>query len=139
MYTVKEMAKELGLTSHAIRYYTDQGLIPHVARDKNNNRLFDEEAKLWLNNVKYMRNCGMSIHDIKRYIELNEEGASTVMERFKILIHQKEVIREKMKELQEASDYLDKKMEYYAETFLDQPAKEVEQKITSEELSAGLK
>lgn len=121
MYTVKEMAQELGLTSHAIRYYTDQKLIPHVTRDKNNKRLFDDEAKLWLMNVKYMRNCGMSIQDIKRYIELNNEGPATVNERFNILVQQKEIIRQKINELQESSDYLDKKMAYYTKTFLDEP------------------
>ncbi|MBC1483266.1 MerR family transcriptional regulator [Listeria sp. FSL L7-1485] len=137
-YTVKEMANELQLTTHAIRYYTDQGLIPHVTRDKNNNRLFDDEAKLWLLNVKYMRNCGMSIHDIKRYVELNNEGVASIAERFRILLKQKEIIHMKMKELQESANYLDRKIEYYATTFLDIPAEEFVKKISLEELSAGL-
>lgn len=137
-YTVKEMANELQLTTHAIRYYTDQDLIPHVTRDKNNNRLFDDEAKLWLLNVKYMRNCGMSIHDIKRYVELNNEGAASIAERFRILLKQKEIIHMKMKEMQESANYLDRKIEYYATTFLDIPAEEFVKKISLEELSAGL-
>lgn len=137
MYTVKEMAQELGLTSHAIRYYTDQKLIPHVTRDKNNNRLFDDEAKLWLMNVKYMRNCGMSIQDIKRYIALNNEGPSTVMARFNILVQQKEIIHQKIKELQESADYLDKKMAYYTKTFFDAPTNQI-QSSSLEELAAGI-
>lgn len=39
MYTVKEVAKLLGLTEHTIRYYTDKGLVPTIQRDKNNIRL----------------------------------------------------------------------------------------------------
>lgn len=33
MYTVKEVSKQLGLTQHTIRYYTDKGLVPNVQRD----------------------------------------------------------------------------------------------------------
>lgn len=138
MYTVKEVASELQLTPHAIRYYTDQELIPHVFRDKNNNRLFDEEAKLWLKNVKYMRNCGMSIHDIKQYVDLTNEGPATIAERFKILMKQKKIIHEKMKELQESGHYLDRKIEYYTEQFMDGSVEKVAKQRAVEELSAGI-
>ena len=139
MYTVKEMATELQLTTHAIRYYTDQGLIPHVSRDKNNNRMFDDEAKLWLMNVKYMRNCGMSIHDIKRYVELNEEGISSIAERFDILMKQKEVIHEKMRELRDSEEYLDQKIKHYVDTFRNANIESFETWESNEELIAGLK
>jgi DNA-binding transcriptional MerR regulator len=44
MYTIKEVSEKTGLTYHTIRYYTDEGLIPEVVRDKNNNRLFNERS-----------------------------------------------------------------------------------------------
>jgi len=44
MYTVKEASELLNLTEHTIRYYTDKSLVPHLKHDKNNNRLFDDEA-----------------------------------------------------------------------------------------------
>jgi Predicted transcriptional regulators len=52
MYTVKEIAKLLDMTEHTVRYYTDMGLVPSLKRDKNGNRLFDEESKNWLIGIK---------------------------------------------------------------------------------------
>lgn len=55
MYSVKETAEIVGLTEHTIRFYTDKGLVPNVTRDRNNNRLFDEESINWLTGVKYLK------------------------------------------------------------------------------------
>jgi len=38
MYTVKEAAQITGLTQHAVRFYTDKGLVPSVQRNQNNIR-----------------------------------------------------------------------------------------------------
>ena len=66
MYTVKDVAKQLALSEHTIRFYTDKELIPGVLRDKNNKRLFTEEAINWLIGVKYLKECGMSLDAIKK-------------------------------------------------------------------------
>nr|WP_319941496.1 MerR family transcriptional regulator [Metabacillus sediminilitoris] len=52
MYTVKEVAKLLELTDHTVRFYTDKGLVPNLKRDKNNNRLFDDDSIKWLIGAK---------------------------------------------------------------------------------------
>ena len=70
MYTVKEIAKCIGVSEHTVRYYTDMGLVPSLKRDKNGNRIFDEEAKNWLIGVKHLRGSGMSIKAIKEYVNL---------------------------------------------------------------------
>ncbi len=55
MYTVKEVAKLLDLTEHTVRYYTDKGLVPSLQRDKNNNRLFDQQSINWLRGAKHLK------------------------------------------------------------------------------------
>lgn len=65
MYTVKDVAKLLDITEHTVRFYTDKGLVPSVQRDKNNIRLFDQESINWLTGVKYLKQCGMTVEDIK--------------------------------------------------------------------------
>lgn len=78
IHTVKEVSKLLDLTEHTVRFYTDKGLVPSVQRDKNNNRLFDKESISWLIGVKYLKQCGMSVEDIKSYVDLCLEGRSTI-------------------------------------------------------------
>ncbi|WP_445506205.1 MerR family transcriptional regulator [Niallia sp. 03190] len=47
-YLIKEVAAKVGLPTHTIRYYEQEGLLPFVKRDENGNRIFDEEDVKWL-------------------------------------------------------------------------------------------
>lgn len=113
MYTVKEAAKLLNLTEHTIRYYTDRKLVPHLKRDKNNNRLFDDEALNWLLCAKFFRHCGMSIEDIKRYIDLCLEGESTIKERYNIMIKQRDIAQAQLEEAKKRAKYIEEKTNDY--------------------------
>ncbi len=115
MYTVKETAAILGLTEHTIRFYTDKGLVPTVKRDKNNNRLFDEESINWLTGVKYLKECGMSLEAIKEYINLCLEGDSTIQERYKIILEQKKIAETQLKEAKKRMEYMRAKAAHYLE------------------------
>ncbi|MFD2616097.1 MerR family transcriptional regulator [Terrilactibacillus laevilacticus] len=113
MYTVKEVSKLLGLTEHTIRYYTDKGLVPSVQRDKNNNRLFDEESLNWLIGVKHLKQCGMSVEDIKSYVDLCLEGRSTIQERYGIIMKQKATALAQLEEAKQRAKYMEEKANHY--------------------------
>lgn len=113
MYTVKEVAKMLDLSEHAIRFYTDKGLIPSLLRDQNNNRLFNEESVNWLIGVKILKQCGMSIEDIKTYADLCIKGDSTIQERYEIILRQKEHALLQLQAARNTVDYLEAKSNYY--------------------------
>ena len=113
MYSVKETAEIVGLTEHTIRFYTDKGLVPNVTRDRNNNRLFDEESINWLTGVKYLKECGMTIEAIKDYVDLCLEGNSTIEQRYQIVLGQKTVAEEQLRSAQERIEYLNAKIAFY--------------------------
>lgn len=113
MLTVKEVASKFNISEHTIRYYSDQNLIPGLKRDKNNNRIFDENSLNWLQGVIYLRNCGMSIKSIKEYIALCLIGDSTTQQRKNIILEQKNIIDKKIARLQECSNYLEQKSKTY--------------------------
>ncbi|MBL1225878.1 MerR family transcriptional regulator [Enterococcus sp. BWR-S5] len=113
MYTVNDVSERLNLSKHTIRYYTDQGLIPNLQRDKNNNRIFDDASLNWLIGVRYLKNCGMSIQDIREYNQLCLLGDSTIDERFDIILKQKALAEEQLLEAQKRYKYLEDKLELY--------------------------
>jgi len=113
MYTVKEIAKLLNMTEHTIRYYTDMGLVPTLKRDKNGNRLFDEESKNWLIGIKNLRGSGMSIKAVKDYVNLCLQGESTLEIRYEIIIEQKKLLEEQLKEMNERYKYIESKEKWY--------------------------
>jgi DNA-binding transcriptional MerR regulator len=115
MHTVKEVSKLLDLTEHTVRFYTDKGLVPNLQRDKNNIRLFDEESLNWLTGVKYLKQCGMSVEDIKTYVDLCLEGGSTIQERYEIILKQKEIAQKQLEEAKRTVKYMEEKANHYEE------------------------
>lgn len=41
-YTVKDVAKIMNVSTHTVRYYDNEGLIPFVSRTQSNVRLFSD-------------------------------------------------------------------------------------------------
>jgi DNA-binding transcriptional MerR regulator len=115
MHTVKEVSKLLDLTEHTVRFYTDKGLVPSVQRDKNNNRLFDQESINWLIGVKYLKQVGMSVEDIKAYVDLCLEGNSTIQERYEIILKQKVIAQAQLEEAKRTVKYMEEKANHYLE------------------------
>ncbi|TPR22246.1 MerR family transcriptional regulator [Apilactobacillus timberlakei] len=110
---IKNVAKIVGLNENTIRYYSDNGLIPNIKRDKNNHRIFDEEAINWLIGDKRMREAGMSINDLKEYVDLCLKGKSTIKKRYQIIQNLKSQAQNQLKEAQQRVDYLSKKSDIY--------------------------
>ncbi|UPO90140.1 MerR family transcriptional regulator [Niallia sp. Man26] len=113
MYTVKEVAKMLDITEHTVRFYTDKGLVPSLKRDKNNNRLFDQDSVNWLKGAKALKKAGMSVEAIKNYVDLCLKGDETVIKRYEIILEQKDVALKKLEEAKEIAALLEKKAARY--------------------------
>jgi len=113
MYTVKEISKLLNMSEHTVRYYTDMGLVPTLKRDKNGNRLFDENSKNWLIGIKNLRGSGMSIKAVKDYVDLCLQGESTLDKRYEIIIEQKMQLEKQLKEMNERYNYITHKANWY--------------------------
>ncbi|HJV47177.1 MAG TPA: MerR family transcriptional regulator [Bacillota bacterium] len=113
MYSVKEVANLLDLTEHTIRYYTDKGLVPNLQRDKNNNRIFNDDSINWLKVTKILKKCGMSVVDIKKYVDLCLEGDSTIQDRYEIILKQKKAALAQLEEAKLMAEFMIKKEKYY--------------------------
>ena len=113
MYSMKETCQKVGMPYETLKYYCNEGLIPNVKRDKNNYRIFSENNISWINSLTCLKNCGMSIAEMKEYLELCLQGPSTIPQRQKILTLKRQDLIEKQKKLQESIDYIDWKQNFY--------------------------
>ncbi|MEB7754922.1 MerR family transcriptional regulator [Staphylococcus pseudoxylosus] len=111
---VKQVAENLGLSEHTIRYYDKAGLFPFVSRDKNGYRDFSREDLYWIEFIKCMRQTHMPVSKLKEIAELYHQGSSTKMKRKNIflehqknLIDQKELINKGLQTLEEKFKLLD--------------------------------
>ncbi|CAG7658292.1 MerR family transcriptional regulator [Paenibacillus allorhizosphaerae] len=113
MHTVKEAAEITGLTEHAVRFYTDKGLVPSVLRNQNNIRMFDEESINWLHGVKCLKQSGMPIEVIKKYVDLCLEGDLTIPQRCALMMEHKEAALVKLEEAKQHVAHLEQKIALY--------------------------
>ena len=112
-YSVKEISDRLGISPHTVRYYTDEGLIPTVQRDDHGRRVFTEECVGWFETIHCLRACGMSINDVKAYVDLSRQGVSTARERLHIIEHYEQVAQQQLLEAQKRVDFVHRKIAYY--------------------------
>lgn len=112
-YTVGEIAKKLNISPHTLRYYTKEGLLPFVERNENGVRIFKDEDLRWLRLIRCLKQAGMSIKDIRKYIDLYLEGDSTIGQRLEMFRKQKETVEKQLEQLRETYNLLKYKCWYY--------------------------
>lgn len=113
MHTVKAVAELLGVSVHTVRYYDDRGLIPGTKRNAANQRLFDDMEAEWLFLSLTLKNTGLSLKDVKHYIELYQQGDSTLQERYSLLREPKEKTLQEMENLKLRLAVLNRKIDHY--------------------------
>ena len=113
VYTVGEMAKRLGVPASTLRYYDKEGLLPFVKRSSGGIRMFQDSDFEWLQVIGCMKKAGMSIKDIRRYIEMALQGDDTIDLRLEMFRHQREVLQRQMAELQHTMEMVEYKCWYY--------------------------
>jgi DNA-binding transcriptional MerR regulator len=112
-FSIKEVAEKFNITPYTLRYYEREGLIPFVQRNNNGRRVYTDTDLGWLQIVCCMRATGMSISYIKNYVELCTNGKDTLEERRKIMLEQKEIIKEEIKKYTDLLELVDMKLDYY--------------------------
>lgn len=113
--TISEVAKKYNLSADTIRYYERIGLIPRVNRSASGIRDFTENDCGWVEFIKCMRGAGLPIESLIDYVALFQQGDMTVEARKSILVEQRDVLAERMKEMQSTLERLNQKIEHYEE------------------------
>lgn len=115
MYTMKEACEKTGLSYETLKFYCNQGLVPNVKRDAKNYRIFDDQDVAWINSLNCLKNCGMSLAEMKRYLALCLKGDSSIPERKVILAEKRSRLEEEAKRIQDSIAYIDWKQGFYDE------------------------
>ena len=113
MYSMKEACALTNMTYENLKFYCNEGLVPNVKRDKRNYRVFDEHDIKWIQSLTCLKNCGMSIAEMKEYLALCLEGKDSIPQRKVILENKKEALLQSIADLQEAVAYIDWKQNFY--------------------------
>ena len=107
LYTVTELAKELGMTARAIRFYEDKGLI--APQRAGTTRVYSARDRARMILILRGKRLGFSLSAIKEYLDLYDADItqqaqirlllSAVAKRREQLVAQREAIDEALSEL----------------------------------------
>ena len=99
-YSVKMMAERANLKPHVLRYYEKEGLLPHIGRTESGIRHYTDEDFEWLSLVCCLKNTGMSIKQIREFVDLSVQGPETLKARCDTLLAHKGEVEGHILELQ---------------------------------------
>ena len=110
-YSISEAAKQMGVSVHTLRYYDKEGLLPFVER-VNGRRVFKDSDFSWLKIISCLKNTGMPLKEIRRYMELCQLGDASLLQRQEIILAQKRSIEEQIRFLQDNLELISYKARY---------------------------
>lgn len=113
--TIAEVSKKYNLSQDTLRYYEKIGLIPNVGRTSGGKRDYSLDACEWIEHIKIMRQAGISIDSLCKYITLYEAGNSTITLRKELLMREREKLYKKIYEINETMERLNAKIDLYIE------------------------
>lgn len=112
-YTIGEVAKKVGLSISTLRYYDKEGLLPFVERTASGQRRYKDSDLEWLSIIECLKTTGMSIKEIKQYIDLYKKGDSTLNLRLSLFKNQLALLEEQIRTLKEKEYTIKSKIWYY--------------------------
>ena len=99
LYSMKDVCRKTGMTYEALKFYCNQGLVPNVKRDANNYRVFDDRDVAWIESLGCLKRCGMSIQEMKHYVDLCSQGEASIPKRQDLLDQKRGQLLERIREL----------------------------------------
>lgn len=111
--TISQVSEQYGISADTLRWYEKIGLLKNVGRRENGLRDYTDINCRTIEFVKCMRSAGVSVETLIQYMDLFEQGDSTLEARRKLLITQREIILKKREDLDKSIERLNYKIENY--------------------------
>ena len=127
MYTIQEVSKKTGLTAHTLRYYEKEGLLSGVERTQGGFRQYTDEDLERLGLICCLKNTGMSLQEIARFVQLTQAGEHTLRERVNMLTEHRENVIARMTEMQKHLEKVTWKVNYFSRKLEEYESREAKE------------
>ena len=130
-YTIAEISVLFHLQPSTLRYYEQEHLLEPVAKNAGGHRRYGPKEIRRIRFIQNLRQAGVSIAAIRRYVDLVYEGTETIPVRKQLLIDQLEQLKEQERNLHQTIAELSELIDSFEDTLIRR-----EMKIRSEETDA---
>jgi DNA-binding transcriptional MerR regulator len=114
---MKQVSEKTTLPPHVLRYYENEGLLPSVGRSLNGVRRYSEHDLEWIGLICCLKNTGMSIKQIRNFVELSLGGDETLRKRCDMLREHKIIVEKQIEEMQRHLQKVTHKIEYFSRQY----------------------
>lgn len=112
---IKDVSELLGVSTYTLRYYEKIGLLNFVKRNENGIREFEPSDLITINTIICLKKTGMPLKEIKKYLQLADNGIGTAEQRRSMMVHQKQRVLDEIASLQKSMRVIDRKIKFYDE------------------------
>ena len=125
--SIGDVARETGLSVHALRFYEREGLMlcPEVARGTGGHRRYSPQDVRWLRICIKLRASGMPLAKIRRLAELVRDGPGNEEQRLELLREQQQRVEHQLAELEECLRIITRKVGVYEQHLADGTAQDL--------------
>jgi DNA-binding transcriptional MerR regulator len=112
-YTIEEAARRTGVSSHTLRYYERIGLLAPVGRASSGHRRYSEDDLGAVAFLTLLRQTGMPIRDMLRFVQLTRAGDGSIGDRVDLLEAHRDALAERLGLLQRHFEAIEHKIKIY--------------------------
>ena len=112
-YSIGEVANMSGINISTLRYYDKEGLFPTMGRSNGGIRVFTDKEIGTLKIIECLKSTGLSIKDIKRYMDWSKEGNASLEQRREMFYDRLEAVKQQLEEVQKTKELIEFKCWYY--------------------------
>lgn len=112
-YSIGQISQNMNIVPSTLRYYESEGLLPSVTRTKGGIRMYGENDLERLRVIECLKKSGLSIRDIRQFMDWCEEGDSTIEKRLELIKRRQEAVQAQIEQLKTTLGFLDYKRWYY--------------------------
>ncbi len=138
MYSIGEVSNMFQLSVPTLRYYDQQGLFPNLKRTKSGLRSFDSHDIESIRIIEYLKKAGMSLKDIRVFIDWCHAGDSTLIERRDMFLDRLDSVKAEIEELNRVQDLLTFKSWYYSQAVKEETEERIKE-VKPEEMPADIR
>lgn len=111
--SIEEASARTGVSAHTLRYYERIGLLAEVPRGPGGHRRYTDADIGAVVFLTLLRQTGMSIRDMQRFVDLTRQGDGTIPQRVEVLAEHRERLVEQLALLNRHLEALDHKIGIY--------------------------
>ncbi|MDR1540903.1 MAG: MerR family transcriptional regulator [Clostridiales bacterium] len=116
-YTIKQVSEKTNLSAHVLRYYEKEGLLSRVSRSGSGFRHYSEDDLEWLSLICCLKNTGMSLKQIKDFVDLSAQGGKTLKQRLEMLAEHKKNVEDQINQMHKHLDKVSCKISCFTKQY----------------------